>query len=102
MVLFTINCGIKWWENVLEFFPKNQIDGIDAMILLNTGFESIGGLDNIRDFTMNYKKKVIEIYLTQEVYDSVEKVRNFVKIAISICHRTTSWVTSAQSKYKYN
>ncbi|NQW16146.1 MAG: MBL fold metallo-hydrolase [Chloroflexi bacterium] len=72
-----IDVGKFFWHSAIEWFPRYQVPGIDAIVITHAHADAIGGMDDLRDWTNNVQE-AIPIYLRQRDLDVIAKTHFYL------------------------
>ena len=72
-----VDVGKFFWHSAIEWFPKYQVPGIDAIVISHAHYDAIGGLDDLRDWTNNVQE-AIPIFLRQRDLDNIAKTHFYL------------------------
>lgn len=61
-------CGKFFYHSAVDWFPKYNIQQIDAVVITHNHIDSFGGLDDLRDFSKN---EPIKIHLQKKDLDAL-------------------------------
>jgi len=72
--VIAIDCGKFWWEAVMGICPQQGIRHIDAVLLTHDHHDAMGGMDDLRDFSMNLGSwdKPLKVFLNQTTYNRIK------------------------------
>lgn len=72
-----IDCGKFFYSSALDWFPKYNIQKLDAILLTHSHLDAVGGLDDLRDQT-NFQKTSIPVYLRKCDYDVLKQTQYYL------------------------
>lgn len=68
-----IDAGKFFYESAMHWFPKYNVQTMDALVITHAHADAVGGLDDLRDWTNNNQES-LPIYLRETDLDSVESL----------------------------
>jgi len=68
-----IDAGKFFYESAIQWFPKFDVQTIDALVITHAHADAVGGFDDLRDWTNNAQES-LPIYLRNEDLESVESL----------------------------
>jgi phosphoribosyl 1,2-cyclic phosphodiesterase len=68
-----IDAGKFFYDSAIEWFPKYEVESIDALVITHAHADAVGGFDSLRDWT-NHAQDSLPIYLREFDYRQVEQL----------------------------
>jgi len=68
-----IDAGKFFYESAMQWFPKFNVQTMDALVITHAHADAVGGLDDLRDWTNNAQES-LPIYLRDSDLESVESL----------------------------
>ncbi|KAF6766506.1 beta-lactamase-like protein [Ephemerocybe angulata] len=73
-VTIVIDAGKTFQASALEWFPKNQLRRIDALLITHPHADAMNGLDDLRAWTLNNAiQPHIDLYVSEHTYVEVQR-----------------------------
>jgi phosphoribosyl 1,2-cyclic phosphodiesterase len=68
-----IDAGKFFYESAMQWFPKFDVQTMDALVITHAHADAVGGLDDLRDWTNNAQES-LPIYLRESDLNSIESL----------------------------